>query len=208
MKKGTLRYGPRRYPDLNREQPKGKGYIMDVQNGRLSVRKNDTRRKGYALAAKDSWKVVVLQHIQADPTITSLVLTGTYAVGQNLQKFNNVIHLDRDDWSNETMKQRSARAWRSGQSEVVNEYTLDTVYEEALSNDDADQTLDQIRKIIQEMDSDLFNEVVIDSQSERIGEEWSKIKKQRSLLHQVDRRMMERALSPYASQLGKSDGEE
>ena len=206
-----VRYGPRRYPDLNRPQPKGKGYIMERVDGRLSIRKNDTGRDGqigYALAKNDAWKVVVLQHIQADPTITTLVLTGTYAVGQNLQKFSNVIHLDRDDWSNETMKQRSARAWRSGQSDVVNEYTLDMVYEDAISNDDADKTLDQIREIIQNMDGSLFDEVVLQSQKERIGKEWTQIKKQRSMLHKVDRRMMERTLSPYASQLGKSDGEE
>lgn len=207
-----LRYGPRRYPDINRPQPKGKGYIMEItDSGKISIRKNDTGRNGkigYALAKKDAWKVVVLQRIQADPTIATLILTGTYAVGQNLQKFSNVIHLDRDDWSNETMKQRSARAWRSGQSDVVNEYTLDMVYEDAISNDDADKTLDQIREIIQSMDGALFDEVVLQSQVERIGEEWSQIKKQRSMLHKVDRKMMERALSPYASQLGKSDGEE
>ena len=58
------------------------------------------------------------------------------------------------------------------------------------------------------MDGALFDEVVLQSQVERIGEEWSQIKKQRSMLHKVDRRMMERTLSPYASQLGKSDGEE
>lgn len=207
----AVRYGPRRYPDLNRPQPKGKGHIMEVVDGKISIRKNDTGRDGqigYALAKADAWKVVVLQHIQANPTIATLVLTGTYAVGQNLQKFNNVIHLDRDDWSNETMKQRSARAWRSGQSDVVNEYTLDMVYPDAIANDDADKTLDEIRQIIQEMDGALFDEVVLQSQVERIGEEWSQIKRQRSMLHKVDRRMMERTLSPYASQLGKSDGEE
>ena len=103
------------------------------------------------------------------------------------------------------MKQRSARAWRAGQSEIVNEYTLDTVYPDAVTNDDADKTLDEIRKIIQGMDADLFNEVVLESQVARLGEEWSEIKKQRSLLHKVDRQMMERALSPYAGQLGRQE---
>lgn len=200
-----VQFGARRYPDVNRPQKKGAGYVMDVKGGKVSVYKNDNpNRVGYALAAKDAWKVVILQYIQSRPVVT-LTLTGTYAVGQNLQKFTNVIHLDRDDWSNETMKQRSARAWRAGQSEVVNEYTLDMVYGDAVTNDDADKTLDEIREIIQNMDGDLFNEVVIDSQVERIGEEWAEIKKQRSLLHQIDRRMMERALSPYASHLGKQE---
>jgi len=207
----SVRYGERRYPDLKRPQPKGKGYIMEVKGGKLSIRKNDTGRNGkigYARAPKNSWKVIVLQYIQANPSITTLVLTGTYAVGQNLQKFNNVIHLDRDNWSNETMKQRSARAWRAGQSEVVNEYTLDMVYGDVATDDDADKTLDEIREIIQGMDADLFDEVVLDSQVERLGEEWSEIKKQRSLLHKTDRLMMERALSPHAPQLGTQDSEE
>lgn len=203
----TIRYTPRRYPDPSRPQPRGAGSIMEIVNGKISVRRNeDPNRKGFALAKRDDWKVVVLQkYVQKDPTVATLVLTGTYAVGQNLQAFTNVIHLDRDDWSNETMKQRSARAWRAGQSEVVNEYTLDLVYGDAVSNDDADKTLDEIRSIIQGMDEDLFNEVVVDSQVERIGQEWAEVKKQRSLLHKIDRQMMERALSPYANQLGRQE---
>lgn len=203
----TIRFTAKKYPDFDKRAGRGRGFLLKYENGMAKVVRNENPRVvGFHRAKKDAWKVIVLQKIiQRDPTINTLTLTGTYAVGQNLQKFTNVIHLDRDDWSNETMKQRSARAWRAGQSEVVNEYTIDTVYQDAVSNDDADKTLDQIRKIIQEMDADLFNEVVLESQVARLGEEWAEVKKQRSMLHQVDRKMMERALSPYASQMGRQE---
>jgi hypothetical protein len=202
-----IRFTAKKYPDFDKKAGKGRGFLLKYKDGMAKVVRNENPRvRGFHRAKKDAWKVIVLQKIiQRDPTISTLTLTGTYAVGQNLQKFTTVIHLDRDDWSNETMKQRSARAWRAGQSEIVNEYTLDTTYPDAVTNDDADKTLDEIRKIIQSMDKDLFNEVVLESQVARLGEEWSEIKKQRSLLHKVDRQMMERALSPYASQLGRQE---
>ena len=152
---------------------------------------------------KEEWKTFILTNvIQKDPTILTMVLTGSYALGQNLQSFGNVIHLDRDDWSNEIMKQRTARAWRSGNSDPVNEYTLDLVYEDADGGVNGDTTLDEIRRVIQGIDARLFQEVVLDSQSERLGLEWLEILQQKSSLHQLDRKMVERALSPYAKQLG------
>lgn len=198
-----IRYTPRRYPDPNRPQPYGKGYLLKIEGGRVSVKRNeDIEVKGFALAKKDDWKVVVLRLVQNDPTITSLVLTSTYATGQNLQSFTNVIHLDRDTWSNETMKQRSARAWRAGQNESVNEFTLDTVFSTPTADVDADLTLDKIRGIMQNMDDDLFNEVVIQSQGERLGQAWEDTKRERSALYDVSRKMLERSFSPYASHLG------
>jgi SNF2-related domain len=162
----------------------------------------DTGRK----VPKEEWKTHVLSKIiQRDPTISTMVLTGSYAVGQNLQSFGNVIHLDRDDWSNEVMKQRTARAWRAGNLDPVNEYTLDLVYSEPDGGVQGDMTLDEIRRTIQSIDARLFQEVVLDSQSERLGLEWLEIKKQRSSLHQLDRKMVERAMSPYAKQLGRQE---
>lgn len=162
----------------------------------------DTGRK----VPKEEWKTHVLSKIiQRDPTISTLTLTGSYAVGQNLQSFGNVIHLDRDDWSNEVMKQRTARAWRAGNLDPVNEYTLDLVYSEPDGGVQGDMTLDEIRKTIQSIDARLFQEVVLDSQSERLGLEWLEMKKQKSSLHQLDRKMVERAMSPYAKQLGQQE---
>lgn len=158
---------------------------------------------------REEWKTHVLSKIiQTDPTVATTVLTAGYAVGQNLQFYGVVIHLDRDNWSNETMKQRTARAWRSGNKDPVDEYTLDLVYSDSAMGAGDSKTLDQIRALIQEIDAELFTEVVSKSQVEQLGAEWIEIEKQRSLYHEVSKRMIERSLSPYARNLGEMEAEE
>ena len=152
------------------------------------------------------WATLILQKIiQRDPLVMTLTLTGKYAVGQNLQEFSSVIHLDRDSWSNEAMKQRTGRAWRSGQRQSVDEYKLDMVYGDPKASAKNDQTLDEIRKYLQEMDAGLFDSIIKDSKDFVLGETWTGLRKQRSLTYQLDRKMIERALSPYANQLGRNE---
>ena len=210
------------FADLQKKFP-GKGHVLGLKNMiiystpsgdqmKFTARKYKDPETGRAVKA-DEWKTFVLTKIlglgttQTQYPVHTAVLTGSYAVGQNLQSFGHVIHLDRDTWSNETMKQRTSRAWRSGNKKPVDEYTVDLAYSDQVAGPGASQTLDQIRKVVQEIDASLFNQVVIDSQVERLGEEWTEIKKQRSLLHKVDRRMLERALSPYAQQMGEQETE-
>jgi hypothetical protein len=188
--------------------PSGEETRYGKRKGRNSYVDEKTGRK----IDPDEWASHVLNKIlglgtkqRPDKPVCAAVLTGHYALGQNLQSFATVIHLDRDDWNAETMKQRTARAWRSGNKQEVSEYTLDMVYPDAVADDNADQTLDEIRSIVQEIDGKLFDEVVLESQIEKLGEEWIKIKKQRSQFHAVSRRMLERSLSPYASHLGEDE---
>ena len=170
------------------------------------------RQKAYTdpdtgLKAKPAeWATIILKQIQRDSTLLTLTLSGKYAVGQNLQAFSAVVHLDRDSWSSETMKQRTARAWRSGQRQPVTEFTMDTVYSKPRANAKDDMTLDQIRRYMQEMDSALFDSIIKDSKTFVLGETWTNIERQRSGTYSLDRKMLERALSPYATQLGKQGG--
>lgn len=158
-----------------------------------------TRADGTKVPKKE-WKVHVMQELVAkNPMVGSVTLTGSYAVGQNLQAFDTVVHLDRDTWNAETMKQRTARAWRQGQENPVTEVILDAVYENPLDSTDA--TLDQIRRYVQELDSDLFDRVVIESQTEALGSEFFGMKRTNASFHKVNRRMMEMAMSPYLAQL-------
>jgi len=167
------------------------------------------RQKAYTdpdtgLKAKPAeWATVILKQIQRDSTLLTLTLSGKYAVGQNLQAFSSVVHLDRDSWSSETMKQRTARAWRSGQRQPVTEFTMDTVYSNPRANAKDDMTLDLIRRYMQEMDSALFDSIIKDSKTFVLGETWTNIERQRSGTYSLDRKMLERALSPYATQIGK-----
>ena len=106
----------------------------------------------------------------------------TYSTGQNLQAFNTVIHLDRDHWSNEEMKQRTARSYRQGQKDQVREITVDTVmrYEGPVQegSDDTNtgiKSLDEIRKFFQNMENDIFNAVIKGAQDQVLGEEFKDV---------------------------------
>ncbi|NBO57277.1 MAG: hypothetical protein EBU84_22360, partial [Actinobacteria bacterium] len=124
------------------------------------------------------WTTYILGMLQKIESLMTLTCTGGYAVGQNLQSFSAVVHLDRDSWSAESMKQRTARAWRSGQRQEVTEFTLDMVYGNPIADAEDDRTLDQIRRYLQEMDSALFDRVIKDSKEYVLGETWTGLQKQ------------------------------
>ena len=145
---------------------------------------------------KDQWATHVLREIiGGDPSVKALILTKPYALGQNLQMFGTVVHLDRDNFSNETMKQRTARAWRTGQSEPVEEYTMDSVYDDATGKDDP--TLDEVRRYIQEVQEDVFNDIVHKSREAVLGEEWKSMSETQASMVAVNRKLFELALAPY-----------
>ena len=153
---------------------------------------------------KDQWATYVLREvIGADPSIKALVLTKTYALGQNLQMFNTVIHLDRDSFSNEMMKQRTARAWRTGQKEVVEEYTMDAVYD--APEEKRDPTVDEVRRYIQESQENVFNSIVHESRQAIIGGEWREMKEVSADLVAVNRKLFELAMAPYPAALADHD---
>lgn len=150
------------------------------------------------------WATHVLTNIvQANPQVVTLTLTKSYSVGQNLQSFSTVIHLDRDTFSSEIMKQRTARAWRTGQQSMVEEYTLDTVYSNPTDSKDA--TLDEIRKYIQEMQEDVFDEIVGQSQAAAIGTEWAEMGVVDASFLAVNRNLMEATMAPYVGLLADQE---
>jgi hypothetical protein len=166
------------------------------------------RKKVYTTEEREfpasEWKVYVLKYvIQPNRKVLTLTLTDSYSVGQNLQAFDTVIHLDRDSWNSELMKQRTARAWRSGQKNSVHEYTLDTVFTEV--DDPRDETVDRIMAAMQQLEGELFDQVVIESQAEALGKEFFSMQRTDASFFQLDRRMMELAMSPYAKKIGLSE---
>jgi len=58
----------------------------------------------------------------------TMTCTGAYARGFNFQEWTCVVHLDRNGWSSEEMKQRTARSYRQGQENEVEEIFIDMVY--------------------------------------------------------------------------------
>jgi len=149
----------------------------------------------------DDWQQFVLKEIvNPDSSIKTATLLGkTYMYGHNLQSFNTVVHLDRDSWNSESMKQRTARAWRQGQEQVVDEVTLDFTYradDEGVARDENDVTLDQIRKSFQEMDGAIFDSIIKDAQKIALGAEWEGVDKRDASLWRLDEKVTEMMLSP------------
>lgn len=153
---------------------------------------------------KDEWQQFVLKEIvQADSRFRTATLLGkSYSHGHNLQAFDTVIHLDRDSWNAEAMKQRTARSWRQGQDQPVTEVTLDMIFKPTVSGvqrSERDPTLDDIRRYLQELDGAVFDQIIKDShRSERpLGDEWLSIDKQDAAHMRLDRKTFELAMSPF-----------
>lgn len=160
--------------------------------------------KGNVVFRASQWQKFVLDEIiQPDQSIRTLTLFGTsYALGQNLQAFDTVIHLDRDTWNAEMMKQRTARAWRQGQKNPVDEITLDATYrsvEGGTEKSDFDLTLDEIRGYFQQLDSSIFDQIIRDSMGVELGREWDEIKRTNASAMRIEREVLDLALSPYAA---------
>lgn len=174
--------------------------------------KNQSRAKW----ADADWAVFVLKYyINPKPDdanseaydVASLTLTSAYTKGQNLQQYTSVIHLDRDTWNSEEMKQRTARSWRAGQKETVDVITLDIAYQEPEDERERrDRTLDEIRKYVQDMEESLFNDIIKASQQASIGKSWREMEQWDASLLKVNRDMMEAAISPYANQIAEASG--
>jgi hypothetical protein len=149
---------------------------------------------------KAQWQQYVLGELLG-PTrdvLTCTMLGQTYQTGQNLQAFDTVIHLDRDTWCSEDMRQRTARLWRQGQESGVLEVTIDAVYDAARSTYDA--TLDEVRKHQQVLEGELFDAVVKAAQGKELGAEFFDMVAKNASSIQLDRATVDLMASPYVAQ--------
>ena len=154
----------------------------------------------------NDWQQFVLKEIVTPNTsIRSCALLGkTYMHGHNLQAFNTVIHLDRNSWNSESMKQRTARSWRQGQDEEVDVVTLDFTYRSddgGVERSEDDVTLDQIRKAFQEMGESIFDSIIKDAQDIELGAEWEGVAKRDASLWRLDKKVAELMLSPMLGRI-------
>lgn len=80
-----------------------------------------------------SWAIKISKEfIRDNPQIATIGCTDAYARGFNFQTFTKVIHLDRGEkFDSELIKQRTARAYRGGQAEQVEEIFIDATLTKA-----------------------------------------------------------------------------
>jgi len=108
---------------------------------------------------KQQWQKYVMDYVLApNPNIAVVVLTSAYATGHNLQWCSSVIHLDRDNWNNEVMKQRTARCWRQGQKEPVEVEILDATIPGG--GEEENTTINEVQRWMMEIEEDLFDKVI------------------------------------------------
>jgi hypothetical protein len=174
------------------------------QNGKKQM--EYTEKTKFDRGVKSSeWRSYVLSDLlQSDPSVMALILTAKYSVGQNLQGFSTIIQLDRDTWSGETMKQRTGRSHRQGQKHPVEEYILDAVYGD-VKGGKKDFTLDEARGAVHRMENRLFDEIIVQAQAADLGEDYLKMKKMDASLVAISRKLMESAISPYATRIAESN---
>jgi SNF2 family DNA or RNA helicase len=108
------------------------------------------------------WQKYIMDYVlKGDSDIAAVLLTKSYATGHNLQWISSVVHLDRDSWNNEVMKQRTARCYRQGQKEDVTVEIIDSIVDEEV---DA-ISINEAQRWMMEMENEIFDRVVRDSMS-------------------------------------------
>ena len=137
---------------------------------------------------RDEWQAHCIAMFQKDPDVISYNLTKAYTTGHNIQTCNKILHLDRNSWNNENMKQREARAWRTGadRDRPIEVQTLDLV------NDDGD-SINEIERYSMNIEHELFTELITKSfgeenikSNQQIADLASLVKNREALAYNLD----------------------
>ncbi len=130
-----------------------------------------------AQVAEDmSWAIkTVKKWIANNEDVATMTCNSSYSRGFNLQKFKSVVHLDRDGWDSEEIKQRTARAFRQGQEDVVQEVMIDAVLPPSLVNGDMAKSIDELRGMVQGADQKFFNTIIKESGAIKLAENYDKV---------------------------------
>ena len=122
-----------------------------------------------------TWAIKIVKNFIAEnDQVVTMVCNSSYARGFNLQKFKAVVHLDRDGWDSEEIKQRTARAFRQGQENEVLEVMVDAV----APNDEKGKptvSIDELRGLVHETDQKFFNDIIKKSGAIKLSENYNAI---------------------------------
>jgi hypothetical protein len=188
-------YGPHTFPSA----PPPPGFVPKEYRRDPNAPPKRPENRHYR---KREWQQFVLDLLSDDKNVVSCTMMGQrYQQGHNLQAFDTVIHLDRDSWNGEDMRQRTARVWRQGQENVVEEFTLDMTY--AHPTDTFDATLDTIREYHQILDSEVFDAIIKGAQKTELGREWYGMLQKRASEFGIEKHLMALMCSPHLSREGE-----
>lgn len=128
-------------------------------------------------ASGGGWNVEgIAEFIAENYNVATICCTDDYSKGFNLQRFQKVVHLDRGNgFDSETLSQRTARAFRAGQLDQVEEIFIDSTItdpRDAQGNIDMSQldastlNIQELQRLLNEKDQAFFTDVIHRGMSE------------------------------------------
>lgn len=169
----------------------------------------------------DQWAVDISKTtIKNNPNIKTLSCTDAYAKGFNFQFIDTVIHLDRGEgFDSENVKQRTARAYRTGQDKQVEvifldsmigsgKHTLEMLETDGDGNDisvtkkDAENiSLDELKALVQQTDQNFFMDVIQQGQSVNLIDTYESVRRTTGEIVNTNRNLFSQILNPTAENI-------
>ena len=166
----------------------------------------------------DQWAIKATKSLFKDnKNIRSLSCTDAYAKGFNFQFVNTVVHLDRGaKFDSELVKQRTARAYRTGQAQKVEVVYLDSVISaggdrkteygasegaEVFKKDFSDMTIDEIKDLVQGADQDFFMDIIRQGMETNLVANYDSVKRVTGESVRVNKNLMGLLLDPTSANL-------
>lgn len=168
----------------------------------------------------DQWAILATKKIFKDNlNIRTLSCTDEYAKGYNFQFISTVVHLDRGKgFDSEEVKQRTARAYRTGQKSKVEVIYLDSVIadggsrsgeygasEEAdtFGKDYSDMTVDEIKDLVQGADQDFFMDIIQQGMRTNLIANYEGVERTTGASIKINKNMFSMLLDPSSTNLKK-----
>tara|TARA_B100000073_G_scaffold229671_1_gene191691 strand:+ start:539 stop:5782 length:5244 start_codon:yes stop_codon:yes gene_type:complete len=166
----------------------------------------------------DQWAVGATKKIfKQNPNIKTLSCTDAYARGYNFQFIGTVVHLDRGKgFDSEEVKQRTARAYRTGQENQVEVIYLDSVIKsggdrsgeygasegaEVFKKDFDQMTIDEIKDLVQGADQDFFMDIISQGMAQNLVEGYESVERTTGKTIATNKNLFAQLLDPTAETL-------
>jgi hypothetical protein len=171
----------------------------------------------------EQWAIDVVKGIIRDnPNIKTLTCSDKYAKGFNFQFIDTVVHLDRGaNFDSENVKQRTARAYRTGQDKQVEVLFLDSLVDggkhslsdiesddkgnvvKAPKKDDENISLDELQALVQKVDQKFFTDIIRQGQETNLIDTYESVKRTTGKLVSTNKNLLAQILNPTAENIAK-----
>ena len=192
----------------------------DVKGIKTKIRALSTKYYKIFDFIADQWAVGATKKIfKQNPNIKTLSCTDEYAKGFNFQFIGTVVHLDRGKgFDSELVKQRTARAYRTGQERSVEVIYLDSVIEKGgdrsgeygasegagvFKKDFDDMTIDEIKDLVQGADQDFFMDIISQGMNQNLVEGYEGVQRTTGKTIAANKNLFAQLLDPTAETLNQ-----